>query len=517
MLKSSIGLFPGLLFLSGVLLAVVACWGGLVELVNRWTSQEEYSHGVLIPFISLWLLWLRRDALKGGFGKPSWWSIPIIGLALVMLLLGEMTAIFLFSQLGFLVVLAGLVLALGGSSLLRLTIFPIVLLLFCIPPPYFVNAQLSWRMQLVSSWLGVEFLRLFGYSVFLEGNVIDLGAYKLQVVEACSGLRYLYPLMSVGFLMAYMYQGALRWRILLFLTTIPLTILMNSARISAVGVLVERWGSGMADGFMHYFEGWVIFAICLAFLAGMVWMIEYFGLRRPVMECLRVPDVAVRVAPGESDDSRSEWPARLAFLLLLVASIIIPVVGARDEIRPERLPLVMFPTQLGLWQQGQEKSLDSNVERGLGLDDYLLRDYVNPDRRWVNFYVAYYASQRKGVSPHSPEVCIPGGGWLITSLGRMPTKLDDGTSFEVVRVVIDRGQQRQLVYYWFEQRGHRIANEYLMKWHLLLDSLFRNRSDGALMRLVTSVGVDESPAQADERLTEMVRLVAPRLEKFAPK
>ena len=130
-----------------------------------------------------------------------------------MLLLGEMTAIFLFSQLGFLVVLAGLVLALGGSSLLRLTIFPIVLLLFCIPPPHFVNAQLSWRMQLVSSWLGVEFLRLFGYSVFLEGNVIDLGAYKLQVVEACSGLRYLYPLMSVGFLMAYMYQGALRWRI----------------------------------------------------------------------------------------------------------------------------------------------------------------------------------------------------------------------------------------------------------------------------------------------------------------
>ena len=508
---------PRLIFVAGVLLAVVAYWGGLAELVSRWIKQEEYSHGFLIPLISLWLLWLRRDALRGSVGRPSWWSIPIIGLALVMLLLGEMTAIFLFSQLGFLVVLAGLVLALGGSSLLRLTIFPIVLLLFCIPPPHFVNAQLSWRMQLVSSWLGVEFLRLFGYSVFLEGNVIDLGAYKLQVVEACSGLRYLYPLMSVGFLMAYMYQGALRWRILLFLTTIPLTILMNSARISAVGVLVERWGSGMADGFMHYFEGWVIFAICLAFLAGMVWMIEYFGLRRPVMDCLRVPDVAVRVAPGESDDSRSEWPARLAFLLLLFASIIIPVVGAREEIRPERLPLVMFPTQLGLWQQGQEKSLDSNVERGLGLDDYLLRDYVNPDRRWVNFYVAYYASQRKGVSPHSPEVCIPGGGWLITSLGRMPTKLDDGTSFEVVRVVIDRGQQRQLVYYWFEQRGHRIANEYLMKWHLLIDSLFRNRSDGALVRLVTSIGVDESPAQADERLTEKVRLVAPRLEKFAPK
>ena len=508
---------PRLLFIAGVLLAVVAYWGGLAELVSRWTSQEEYSHGFLIPFISLWLLWLRRDALRGSLGKPSWWSIPIIGLALGMLLLGELTAIFLLVQLGFLVVLVGLVLAFGGTSLLRVTIFPILLLLFSIPPPYFVNAQLSWRMQLLSSWLGVEFLRLLGYSVFLEGNVIDLGTYKLQVVEACSGLRYLYPLMSVGFLMAYMYQGALRWRILLFLATIPLTILMNSVRISAVGILVERWGSGMADGFMHYFEGWVIFLVCLVLLVGMVWVIEYFGSRRPVMECLRFPDVAARRTPEVADDSGGQWTGRLAFFLLLGASLIVPVVGAREEIRPERLPLVMFPTQLGSWQQGKEKALDSNVERGLGVDDYLIRDYVSPDRRLVNFYVAYYGSQRKGVSPHSPEVCIPGGGWLITSLGRMPVRLDDGSSFDVVRAVVEREGQRQLVYYWFEQRGHRIANEYLMKWHLLLDALFRNRSDGALVRLVTPVGQDEPLAMADERLKEMVRLASPRLEKFVPR
>jgi exosortase D (VPLPA-CTERM-specific) len=347
--------------------------------------------------------------------------------------------------------------------------------------------------------------------------VIDLGTYKLQVVEACSGLRYLYPLMSVGFLMAYMYQGALRWRILLFLATIPLTILMNSMRISAVGILVERWGSGMADGFMHYFEGWVIFLVCLVFLVGMVWVIEYFGSRRPVMECLRFPNVAARRAPVVTDDSGGQWTARLAFFLLLGASLIVPVVGAREEIRPERLPLVMFPTQLGSWQQGKEKALDSNVERGLGVDDYLIRDYVSPDRRLVNFYVAYYGSQRKGVSPHSPEVCIPGGGWLITSLARMPVRLDDGSSFDVVRAVVEREGQRQLVYYWFEQRGHRIANEYLMKWHLLLDALFRNRSDGALVRLVTPVGQDEPLAMADERLKEMVRLASPRLEKFVPR
>lgn len=506
-----------LLFLAGILLATVAYWDGLTELVDRWTRQEEYSHGFLIPFVSLWLLWRRRDALRVSLGKPSWWSIPIVGLAVGMLLLGELTAIFLLVQLGFLIVLVGLVLAFGGTSLLRVTIFPILLLLFSVPPPYFVNAQFSWRMQLLSSWFGVEFLRFMGYSVFLEGNVIDLGVYKLQVVEACSGLRYLYPLMSVGFLMAYLYQGALRWRILLFLTTIPLTILMNSVRIAAVGVLVERWGSGMAEGFMHYFEGWVIFLVCLVLLVGVIWLVEFFGSRRPLMECLRFPDVAVRHAPEAANDFGCQWTAGLSFFLLLGASVIVPTIGARAEMRPERLPLAVFPAHLGPWQQSKEKALDSKVERGLGVDDYLIRDYVRPDLRSVNFYVAYYGSQRKGVSPHSPEVCIPGGGWLISSLGRMPVQLDDGSSFDVVRAVVERDSQRQLVYYWFEQRGHRIANEYLMKWHLFLDALFRNRSDGALVRLVTSVGQDESLAMADERLTEMVQFASPILEKFIPR
>ena len=113
---------PRLIFVAGVLLAVVAYWGGLAELVSRWIRQEEYSHGFLIPFISLWLLWLRRDALRGSVGKSSWWSIPIIGLALGMLLLGELTAIFLIVQLGFLVVLVGLVLAFGGTSLLIIVV-----------------------------------------------------------------------------------------------------------------------------------------------------------------------------------------------------------------------------------------------------------------------------------------------------------------------------------------------------------------------------------------------------------
>ena len=102
-------------------------------------------------------------------------------------------------------------------------------------------------------------MRLFGVSVYLEGNVIDLGVYKLQVAEACDGLRYLFPLMTIGFLIAYFFKATFWKRALLFLSSIPITILMNSFRVGTIGVMVEHWGVRMAEGFLHEFQGWMVF------------------------------------------------------------------------------------------------------------------------------------------------------------------------------------------------------------------------------------------------------------------
>ena len=498
----------------GVVLAFLAYWGGLSELVTRWHKQEEYGHGFFIPLIVGWLLWHRRDALRQSIGAPCWLAVPLLLLSAGMLVVGELTALFLLIQLGFLLALVGLVLAFGGVSLLRLTILPIALLLFCIPLPYFVDAQLSWRLQLLSSWLGVELLRVLGYSVFLEGNVIDLGVFRLQVVEACSGLRYLYPLLSIGFLMAYMYKATFWRRAIVFVSTVPVTVLMNSARITVVGILVERWGGGMADGFLHYFEGWVIFLVCLLCLVGEVWLFERFGARRPVLDAVDVP-VLAPVAPSGPAGQRSPLVLGLLLAILIGGFALAQVVGGRDEDKPARSPLILFPSALGDWQ-GKLDTLPADIERGLGFDDYYLADFVGPEAKPVNFYVAYYASQRKGVSPHSPQVCIPGGGWVISSLSRVPVSLVDGGEVEVVRVVIDKENQRQVVYYWFEQRGRHIANEYLMKWYLLKDALLRNRTDGALVRVTTVVVPGEADDAPDQRLAAFIRLAMPHVGKFVP-
>src|ERR1019366_4986951 len=226
----------GLLVSIAILLAVAAFSGGLWNLVVRWTQQEEYSHGFLIPVVVAWLLWARRDALRASIGRPSWTGPVLILLTIPVLIVSELSALFFLSQFGFIVILIGIVLAIGGYSLLRVAFIPIAFLVFAIPLPYFIDTELSFRLQLISSELGVFFIRMFGVPVYLTGNIIDLGNYKLQVAEACSGLRYLYPLLSFGFLAAYLFQAPLWQRTVVFLSAIPITILMNSFRIGMVGL-----------------------------------------------------------------------------------------------------------------------------------------------------------------------------------------------------------------------------------------------------------------------------------------
>ena len=158
---------------------------------------------------------------------------------------------------------------------------------FMIPLPQFIYLKLSAFMQLISSELGVAFIRWIGIPVFLEGNVIDLGVYQLQVAEACNGLRYLFPLMSFGFLFAVLYSGPWWHRTILFLATIPITIIINSFRIGMIGVLVDGYGIEQAEGFLHYFEGWIIFVACVALLFGTAYLLSRLGrLGKPLGEIL---------------------------------------------------------------------------------------------------------------------------------------------------------------------------------------------------------------------------------------
>src|SRR5262245_40332348 len=300
-----------------IIAAVIAFNGAVAEAGKRWSLQEEYSHGFLMPIVTAWLLWTRRAALAASVGFPSWLGLAAVTLALLLHVMGELSALSILSQIALILTLLGIVLSVGGTPLLRLTLIPISFLGFAIPLPYFLDSVLSWRLQLLSSELGVTFIRALQIPVFLDGNVIDLGHFKLQVVEACSGLRYLYPLLSLGFLVAWVFQAPFWQRVLVFLSTIPITIVMNSARLVLVAVLVDRWGTEQAEGMLHYFEGWIIFLACAGLLAAEAYLLAQFGSRKSFWQVFAPPHIDVQTRAKDA-------PARLhlhaLLCLLLVAA-----------------------------------------------------------------------------------------------------------------------------------------------------------------------------------------------------
>jgi len=506
-----------------LLVTAVLFHASLAYTVDIWLTREEYSHGLLIPAISAYLVWQKKTDIARLPIEQSSLGLPLIAAGLLLFFLGELSSLFIIQQYALVTLLAGMAWTLFGTPIFHRVWVAIAFLLFAIPLPSFFFNRLSSQLQLWSSELGVSFIRACNISVFQEGNVIDLGAMQLQVVEACSGLRYLFPLMSLAFMCAYFFQAPFWKRLIVFLSSMPITILMNSFRIGVIGILVEHFGKSMGEGFLHDFEGWIVFMACTAILLGEIWLLARIGSDpRPLNEVFGLT-VPAPLPPGTRFRRRQlPRPYWIVLGTLVVALALSLSLERREEIRPGRSEFAEFPMTLGPWTGSRQRMEQQYVEE-LKFDDYILATYAPPAAAGgrpypVSLYSAYYASQRKGASIHSPRSCIPGGGWVIESF--QPVSLDGigagGQPLHANRLVIQKGDDRQLVYYWFQQRGRSLTNEYVVKWYLLWDALTRNRTDGALVRYITESPKGEDLAAADARLRELIGLSAGELDRYIP-
>ena len=510
--------------LCAALLGVIY-YDALALMVGVWVDDENYGHGFFVPFISLFLIWMKRDKIRTLESRGSWWGLSLIVAGLALYVVGELGTLAPLLQLSFWLVVVGLCWATLGGRIVRVLSFPLLYLLAMIPLPQFLLQGLSGQLQLLSSALGVGCLQVVGVTAFREGNVIDLGPIQLQVVEACSGLRYLFPLMSLALLCAYLFQGPMWKRATVFLSSMPIAIVLNGFRIGVIGVLVEYFGAGAADGFLHLFEGWVIFLLSLAILALVMWGLSWIGSgskQQSFSDLLRLPsDSETVVRPGTvrspSLAEASPAPFFCSVGLLVSLAVASPYLISRDEIVPARQALLNFPMQVQQWQ-GSTFPLEKEYIETLKFDDYLLADYRGAAGAPVNFYVAYYGSQRKGQSAHSPRTCIPGGGWEITSLRTMEVPASDVTAaaLQVNRLVIQKAEAKQIVYYWFKQRDRVLANEYLVKLFLFWDALAKQRTDGALIRLTASVLPGHDEDEADRVLADFTQSVNPLMSRYVP-
>ena len=501
------------LLLASIALLIFISFDSLSTMVHTWESREEYSHGYLIPFITAFLLWQRKDLIEKESFSASWIGVLLVMAGSAIVIIGNISATHVISLYGFLITLVGITYAYMGSAA-RIVIIPILFLFFMIPLPGIFLFRLSSELQLISSQIGVAVIRLFDISVFLEGNVIDLGRFKLQVVEACSGLRYLFPLLSLSFIAAYFFSVAYWKRIIIVISSIPITIFMNSFRIGVIGVLVEYGGIEQAEGFLHDFEGWVVFMFSIGVLLLEMWLILILSKdKRPFSEVFGIYYPAETPENAKVNYRVMNNTLIAALVVLIGSSVITLMLGQRAEVNLERKIFSQFPMQIGEWAGKKEKIDNASLDL-LKLDDYIMADYKKSNDV-VNFYVAFYEQQETGGAAHSPKTCLPGGGWRILSHTEIP--LDKTPlSASINRFVIGQGEYKQVVYYWFQQRGKTIASEYAVKWHMLIDSIKVNRTDGSLVRLTSLVGPHEDVEKADKRLLDFAQHVTPLLQEYIP-
>jgi exosortase len=274
----------------------------LRKLGYDWWTDENYSHGLLIPLVIGYILWTERERFSREPSRPSFmWGGLIVVFAMLSLWVGTAGAELYVQRMSLVLMLAGVTIYFWGWRLLRLLMVPLGLLILAIPIPAILFNKIAFPLQLFASRCAVWAMRLFDIPVLRQGNVIELmpkGARetkKLEVVEACSGIRSLMTLVTLAVVFAYFTRpksndgdgggGLLSrvksygfWRsVILVASAVPIAILTNALRVSGTGVLAHYYGTEVADGFFHSFSGWVVYIVAFLLLFAVGWLLDRVG------------------------------------------------------------------------------------------------------------------------------------------------------------------------------------------------------------------------------------------------
>lgn len=266
-----------------LLLAAGLVYGStLVHLVKTWWEVPDYSHGFFVPAVALFFLWWKRNALRTLPPRPTRWGLFVVGASQLIFLTGYLGAEFFLQQSSILVFLGGLVLFLWGWRALREIAFILLLLLLAIPLPSVILNAVTMPLQLIASSWAASILHLCHVPVYREGNILQLDRQLLNVTEACSGIRSLMSLVTGGMIIGYFLP--VRWlpKTAFVLSTIPVALAANAARVAGTGLIGQSFGERWATGFFHLFSGWLIFVLAFGALCA-----EWIVIQRCILRTRR--------------------------------------------------------------------------------------------------------------------------------------------------------------------------------------------------------------------------------------
>ena len=497
-----------------VALFFTAYWVPLRSMAAIWLENEDYSYGFMIPLASAYMLWEKRKSLGAIPVRSAWGGLPVLLLCTLLSLYGILGSSGNISMPSIPVLIVLFTLFCFGVEAVKRLILPLGFLVFMVPLPAVIERYLGLNLKAISTRLGGAFIALCNVPVNVSGNIIDLGAMQLQVVDACSGMRYIFPLLALGILFAHFFERVFWKRVVCVLVTIPVGVLFNALRIGLTGVLMDRFGPTIAQGFFHDLEGWVVFVFAFLMLFAVSRVLRVFPPRAEIGRQSAIP--ILDHVPSAVEEPRKTTPAFLvsAGLLLAVAALSLstsslPPVAITGGI--ESLPLVIGP-----WS-GNQEIVNPVMVKESGAEQAFSGNFTDRSGGRVSLYVGYRSSAFLSNENffHSPTVCIPSSGWVEQDVKRRTiTGIPTFGTLEVMTMVIEKEGIRQLVYFWFQTKNRATYDKNINRFHLSLHALNRDNTYDLFLRPITPINEKERIGDAEQRLDAFVRDLMPVLLQF---
>jgi EpsI family protein len=493
----------------GILIAVFvfAYFDTILSFFKTWSGRDDYSHGFLIPFISLYFVWHKRNELKQIPVEPNviaGFIVMIFGS--LMLLTGHIGSVIMVQQISVLIVVPGIVLTLLGTNYLKALILPLSYLIFMIPPilDLFIG-NIHWPFQLFSATVAEKLLNILNIPVFREVNFLQLPNITLEVANICSGVRYLISIVAISIPLAYFTQRKNSLRLLLIVSAIIIGILINPLRIALIGMWTYYTGQDV-HGPSHIFQGFFVSQVGFVILFILAWVFS------------KIFSNKMKISKKNKDSVKTSFSINTnrfnkAWITVIISFAIIG--GLIFLYAPKAIslktPLNNIPLIIGGEWRGEDVNKSKNSFDIQGADYELRRIYRNSSGREIGLYIGYLESQKQ-----DKELIHYTLQDLYEKSNEIEIPLTSHDNIRVNKAVNKDGIQNSLIIYWYNLNGQIIVNNYEAKYITVLNGLIHRRTNGAIVLVSSNLNHSEEFQNVFDDEVEFIQMLMPVLNNYFP-
>lgn len=478
-------------------------------LANAWLHNSNYSHGVLVPVISLYLIWLRKEMLLEAGAAPNYLlGLPLTAAGVFMALLGQAGSVAVVQELSIVVSITGLVLLILGTGVLKILWFPIAYLLFMLRFWETFTEGLHLPFQVFSCAVATRLIQAIGVPAFGDYIYIELPNKTLEVARECSGVNYFISVIAIGVPLAYVTLKSWPRRLILAVCVLVTALLANSIRVAFISTLVYYDVSGDLHGPYHMLQAMFVAVLGFFVLFTGAWALSKFPYRKP-------PD-GLPSGPG-STMARPGLKGRRLWPPAVIAAVILAAAGSYTNLySPPPIPLKKdlkeFPYEIGRWK-GSQSAPDFTVYRANGVDHELSRTYSRGDGNAIKLYIGYYErqDQSKELVNYQTAFLHAGSSEAVLPGGHGPLRVNKLMKSE-------RGSNR-FILFWYDLNGRIITGRVAAKAYTALDALFKRRTNGAVVIVYKDIPGEQAPpeeALIGDEYGEFIKYLSQTLGDFLP-